>query len=122
VKENKFLLLKRSLGGHGYSGYWGLPGGTVEPNETPTEAIIRELQEETGLDIFNMRLLKKYPHQHTFMNVFVFNSKDFEPNNIVLNGEHTEWGMFTYFEIIKMKNVIPTTVKFIGDYLYDPDF
>lgn len=30
---------------------WSLPGGTVEPNETLEQAVIREAKEETGLDI-----------------------------------------------------------------------
>lgn len=37
--------------------YWVLPGGGVEPNETPEEAAVREVQEETGLDIRIQRLL-----------------------------------------------------------------
>lgn len=27
---------------------WNLPGGTVEPGETPWEAVVREVREETG--------------------------------------------------------------------------
>ena len=29
--------------------YWGLPKGNVEPGETPAEAALREISEETGL-------------------------------------------------------------------------
>lgn len=30
---------------------WGLPGGGIEPDETPQEAVVREVREETGLEV-----------------------------------------------------------------------
>jgi len=30
---------------------FGFPGGRVEPNEAPEEAVVRECREETGLDV-----------------------------------------------------------------------
>lgn len=41
------VLLQR----RGDSGKWGFPGGAIELGETPEEACIRELKEETGLDV-----------------------------------------------------------------------
>lgn len=38
------------------AGYWNCPGGKVEPWETPGEACIREVYEETGLHVFTPRL------------------------------------------------------------------
>ena len=31
--------------------YWSLPAGAIEPGETPEEAVIREVWEETGLKV-----------------------------------------------------------------------
>ena len=30
---------------------WGFPGGALEPGETPDQAVVREVREETGLEV-----------------------------------------------------------------------
>lgn len=47
------LLLVRQQGTHDPAPSWALPGGVVEPGELPTEAMVREVREETGLDVLN---------------------------------------------------------------------
>src|SRR4029077_12604978 len=39
---------------------WGLPGGSVEPGESVVEAVIREVREETCLDVAPTRLVGVY--------------------------------------------------------------
>lgn len=48
-RKKKFLLVKRADTKERNPGLWEFPGGVVEEDETPREAAIRELHEETGL-------------------------------------------------------------------------
>ena len=47
--NNELLIARRKSGGH-LPGKWELPGGKVEPGETPEECLRRELNEELGID------------------------------------------------------------------------
>jgi 8-oxo-dGTP diphosphatase len=48
-EDEKILLVER--GKEPLKGYWSLPGGIVETGEKLEEAIRREVEEETGLDV-----------------------------------------------------------------------
>jgi len=50
-REGKVLLLKRSLQIPFFGGYWHVPTGKVEGDESPRQAIIREAYEEIGLNL-----------------------------------------------------------------------
>jgi 8-oxo-dGTP diphosphatase len=42
---NKIMIARRGQGKH-LAGFWGLPGGKIEQDETPENCLIRELKEE----------------------------------------------------------------------------
>jgi len=54
-RDGRLLLQQRADGGQ-----WGLPGGSVEIGETVTQAISREVREETGLEVQRGRLIGVY--------------------------------------------------------------
>jgi|TARA_B000000532_G_scaffold205654_1_gene173372 8-oxo-dGTP diphosphatase len=51
INEQGRVLINKRPKGKDYAGYWEFPGGKVEENETPEEAIIRELKEEINIDV-----------------------------------------------------------------------
>lgn len=57
--NDKILLIKR--GTRVFRGHWALPGGRTEPGETVEETVVREVKEETGLDV---EILKKIGEYH----------------------------------------------------------
>jgi len=45
------VLIAQRPDGKSMAGLWEFPGGKVEPGEAPEHALIRELQEEIGIDV-----------------------------------------------------------------------
>lgn len=56
--EPKVLLIQR--GGEPFKGCWAFPGGFMEMDETTEQCAIRELEEETGLKIYEVCQIGAY--------------------------------------------------------------
>jgi len=48
--ENEFLFLQKAIG-VSEALYWGVPAGKIESNETPHEALVREIFEESNISL-----------------------------------------------------------------------
>ena len=68
------VLLAQRPPGKPYAGYWEFPGGKLEPGETPMHALVRELNEELGIEVRRAApwVVQEfvYPHAHVELNFF----------------------------------------------------
>lgn len=95
IHHDKLLFLRRRHDAEVFPSIWELPSGGVEPSEEPKEALVREVYEESGL---NVRV-------GVFVGYFLYISKgntpciqvnhlcfleNCKPNQVILSEEHIE--------------------------------
>ncbi|WP_435140124.1 8-oxo-dGTP diphosphatase MutT [Pseudopelagicola sp. nBUS_19] len=82
--DGRVLLAQRPKG-KSMAGLWEFPGGKIEPEETPEDALIRELQEELGINTWESCLAPltfasySYSDFHLLMPLFVCRKWDGSP-------------------------------------------
>jgi mutator protein MutT len=62
-QAGRYLLQRRPAGTH-MAGYWEFPGGKLEEGETPAAALEREMREELGVEIDDVRPLWLIRHAY----------------------------------------------------------
>ena len=89
------VLLAQRPEGKSMAGLWEFPGGKVEQGETPEAALIRELQEELGIDTWSSCLAPltfashSYPDFHLLMPLFVCRKWQGQP--LSREGQTLKW-------------------------------
>lgn len=80
INKNKLLLKKATRGVS--QGMWNGLGGKIDENESSTECVIREVKEETGLDITDLQyhgLMQFYFHgKNEPLKVHLYSTTNFE--------------------------------------------
>jgi len=64
VESNGRWLVARRSEGRVFAGLWEFPGGKVEEGESAAEAAVREVREETGLEVRPIALLGRVHTSH----------------------------------------------------------
>ena len=103
-KDGKFLLAERNK--ENYNGYWIIPGGGVKFGETIIDAAIREIKEETNLDV---EIIKLIGHKEVinvpgnYHSVVFFHLANPKNTNIEAKEDVSKAKFFSIEEIKKLK-------------------
>ena len=74
VERHRFLIGKRQSGKH-LAGYWEFPGGKLEGDESPRDALHRELLEEINIEPAAcepfMQVYYRYPEKNVLLDIWL---------------------------------------------------
>tara|TARA_B100001123_G_C14470513_1_gene694188 strand:- start:112 stop:522 length:411 start_codon:yes stop_codon:yes gene_type:complete len=90
-EKNEVLLGKRMKGS--LKGFWEFPGGKIEPNESPEEALFREFKEELGIAIGSSDQMESIEYQYEDYDVLLmpFKIEDYIGYPVGLEGQEILW-------------------------------
>ena len=92
---DRVLMLKATYG----DGFWGLPGGALDPGETIHAALERECMEELGCVIRIAYLSGVYSHPSVRSHAFVFRCEIPSDHTPELSSEHSQFRYFSPAEL-----------------------
>jgi 8-oxo-dGTP pyrophosphatase MutT (NUDIX family) len=107
-KNGRFLITKRVMTKAWAPGWWEVSGGAAQAGETSREAVLREVREETGLDVsgwdggyaFDYRRDNPSEGDNYFVDVYLFRG-EFTDDDIRLQEEETDGYMLATLDEIK---------------------
>jgi len=117
--HGQVLLIKT----HKWKGKYAVPGGHIELGESMEKALIREVREETGLDIYDIKPI--YVAEMIFDKLF-FKKKHFifldyfcrtKSTKVKLNNEAEEYLWISPEKAVKLPTIEPYAKKTIENYL-----
>jgi len=118
-KEKGILFEKRSD-----NGMWCVPGGAIELGETLEQALVREVKEETSLDIFNPKLFDVvanvhmiYPNKDEVYYTDIVYIVNEYAGTLKYDEESVELRWFKFDEL--PENILPTQIDYIRKFVND---
>ena len=123
-KDGQYLLIKRSKIKRGlpnvYPCYWDIPGGSVEENELPREAALREAMEEVNQKIQLDRIIHEDSQFDSSKNAvftrLVYGARTIEQHDIILDPEeHTDFVWISSLEDMEGELIVPYMIDIFAD-------
>ena len=119
-RDGRVLIAKRPEG-RSMAGLWEFPGGKVEENETPEAALIRELNEELGIDTSENCLAPftftshSYENFHLLMPLYI--CRKWNGSIFPKEGQETKWVKPNKLREFSMPPADVPLVAMLRDYL-----
>ena len=123
-KDGKYLLIKRSKIKRGlpnvYPSYWDIPGGSVEENELPREASLREAIEEVNQKLRINKIIHEDSQfdasKDTVFTRLVYAGEILEEHDFILDPEeHTDFKWISSLKDIESNLVVPYLLEILAD-------
>lgn len=95
IREDGALFLARRQTHQSFPGAWELPGGKIEPDESPETAMIREMEEEVGVTIAPHQLkplsFASYPYKTVHIVLHFYACFDWKGEPCGKEGQEVAW-------------------------------
>ncbi len=123
-KDGKYLLIKRSKIKRGrpnvYPSYWDIPGGSVEENEMPREAALREAMEEVNQKLQIDKIIHEDSQfdasKDTVFTRLVYAGEILAERDIILDlEEHTDFVWISSLKDIESELIVPYFIDIFAD-------
>jgi 8-oxo-dGTP diphosphatase len=115
VSDDRLLMVRR---GHGpAAGEWSVPGGRVEAGETLAEALVREVREETALDVVCDQLIgwvERIGDDHHFV-ILDFKATLMDDGSEPVAGDDAAEVMWVPVHDVGDLNLAPGLAEFLHD-------
>lgn len=124
--QGEFLILLRSKKSTMFPERWDIPGGTLEDGEDPAVGAIREIKEETGLDIVDPKLFFVKSNIDTSKNkqfvTLIFHAKSSNTEVTINPIEHNEYAWVAPSKIDTYKTVdyLPSCLRAYREFEQSP--
>ena len=106
IEDQKILLVRQDVT---EQRHWSLPGGKLEPGENIAQCLVREFEEETGLDILVKELLyvcdRIYKNNHVVHITFLIDRVGGKP--LSLNWMHKDLNASSSSKTIREISMVP---------------
>ncbi len=109
IKDNEVVVTKYKKGNK-KEGYYDIPGGKIEEGESPKQTAIREMKEETGIEIQNLKykgiMTIEYPNRMFIFDTFI--SKEYEGKPQEFEENTSEW--IDIDELLKKEKILSNII------------